>query len=585
MPLIQSDDSVVTAKARGARPLALVAVLALAFCARASFVVTWHEPYAVHHSDEAFLPFEALALWEGVAPRELGWPAMTSRVGLSAAYAVELAVEHPGSFTHPSGGAVGLLLDVEGWVRQRLTDSDRLFAIARWLSVAVGVLQVWLWSWSGRQWSGARVGLAAAAIAAVVPLAVTHSQFILADMTGVACLTWLVGLLAPGDRPFIPRGVLAGTALGLAVGSKYHFAIWGLPMVAGLWQVGTSRFPWRTTLTGIACSVGVSLGVLLLFVPWLWLNPVLAVKEFTGVVLSKLDAPSGSAAFRAWHNLSYASMHLGWLCLVGLVPAVLFGGRTHLRTFLPVYVGLGLGALAIAVTARLFDRYALLIMVPMVLMSAVGIVQTFERMKERGRLACAALMAVVVIASGRQLQASQAFAGTLDTYGRAHIWLLRHMKPGSRIAVDSEYPAHLPRTDAQLRAIIADIEGPTAYAKKMATNGIHMRPDAQPMRLAVLNDELYTAYWARVELSGDCSNGFDVTYYDDEPRFISLLTPEVVENFKRGLRDPGAGYDALLLNRKLSDPIEPAVVFPGNPGRTFYLYLRDPGNLRVSLEP
>lgn len=54
-----------------AHRIALAAVLLLALLARAS-VVTWSDPWGPHHPDEHILPLEALALWEGITPREVG---------------------------------------------------------------------------------------------------------------------------------------------------------------------------------------------------------------------------------------------------------------------------------------------------------------------------------------------------------------------------------------------------------------------------------------------------------------------------------------------------------------------------------
>ncbi len=64
--------------AAGTYRLALAAVLLLAVLARMS-VVTWSDPWGPHHPDEHILPLEALALWEGITPREVGWPGSTTR--------------------------------------------------------------------------------------------------------------------------------------------------------------------------------------------------------------------------------------------------------------------------------------------------------------------------------------------------------------------------------------------------------------------------------------------------------------------------------------------------------------------------
>src|SRR5262249_23624171 len=55
-------------------------------------VCLWSAPWTPHHPDEDILPLEALALWEGVTPREVGWPASTTRLTLSAVQGVQWVV-------------------------------------------------------------------------------------------------------------------------------------------------------------------------------------------------------------------------------------------------------------------------------------------------------------------------------------------------------------------------------------------------------------------------------------------------------------------------------------------------------------
>jgi len=143
------------------------------------------------------------------------------------------------------------------------------------------------------------------------------------------------------------------------------------------------------------------------------------------------------------------------------------------------------------------------------------------------------------------------------------------------VAIDSLYPQHLPRTRAQLQRTLASVDAADAYARKMSGNGFPPRSAAEPMRDAVLNDELYAAHWARRELSGRSdADGFDVTLYDDAPHFDSVRTQDAIDEFERGESIPSRGYDALLLRgRRLSDR-QPDEVFAGGQEPPLYLYLR-----------
>jgi hypothetical protein len=236
-----------------------------------------------------------------------------------------------------------------------------------------------------------------------------------------------------------------------------------------------------------------------------------------------------------------------------------------------------LGALAIAMTGRLYGRYALLVLPAVAFVAGIGLVEMVTRTRGYVRLAVVCGMLVVTAAAGRQLWASQVYAGALDSYGRAHAWLMENMKPGDALAVDAEFPQYLPRTRDQLHALVTELSGPQAYVKKMESNGFRGTFDTEPMRLAVLNDEFYVAHWARRELSGDTSGGFNITLYADAPQYNTLLTRDAVARFVEGLTDPHTGFDLLLLNRDIQLPVKPVVVFTGNPGRTIYAYLRRAG--------
>jgi hypothetical protein len=412
----------------------------------------------------------------------------------------------------------------------------------------------------------------------VAPIAVSHSQYILADMLGVLFLTWLLGLWAPGGSATTAQAVGAGVLVGLAAASKFHFAIWIVPAVAAVWLSTRRRDAddRKTAITRVAYCLLASAGVVLFFVPWLWSNPVLMLKEFQGVVLSKVAGSETIGPARALWNLVSISDNFGLVVNAGLLPGlVLFGMRQGGRST-PVYVGLALGALAIAFTSRLYSRYALLVLPAVALIAAIGIVAVIDRARGHARVVVACALLVLIAVSGWQLWTSQAYVGKADSYARAYAWLMRNMKPGDRIAVDAEFPQHLPRTREQLTAMVSEVSNPDAYAKKMASNGFQGAVDSQPMRLAVLNDEFYVAYWAQRELAGDTSRGFEITLYADAPQYNSILTREAVAQFVDGLTDSEKGFDLLLLNRPIELPVKPDVVFTGNPGRTISAYVRKP---------
>lgn len=213
----------------------LIAVVLTAAAIRLSFVVpgVWEEPWTPHHFDEHVLPYEAVALWEGVTPREVGWPAGPFRLALSAAYAGRMLADQRRpllSAANPEAAMATVAL----WSGRRVADAAPLYTIGRTLSAVIGLLQVVLAMLAARAWLGRGSMPIAGALAAVAPLAVTHSQLVLADMTG-ACLATLLLALVPRVVANVRLAPWLGVVAGLAATSKFHFGIWLLLPAAAIW--------------------------------------------------------------------------------------------------------------------------------------------------------------------------------------------------------------------------------------------------------------------------------------------------------------------------------------------------------------
>jgi hypothetical protein len=542
----------------------------------------------VHHQDEHFLPLEAVALWEGVTPDELGWPASPSRLLLSAVYLGLLVTETAPALWAQGASLTDRMQTIAQWTLDRYHDPTPLFALGRWISMVFGVLQVLAVYWAVRRWHTPRAGLIAALMAATAPVAVLHSQLILADVAGLLGATWLMGFLAPARGHPDRTPVLAGLALGLATASKYHFAIWYIAGCAAIWL--NARRDWSLSpLHALGCLgrfTATAIGVHLLLVPWIWLNPGLAAKELMDTAFSSL-VPMGSTIGgiappvipvpqRALMNLTTGLEGFGALVLLG----ALVGGSRLIRRWrvvdAPLLLVTATGLLVLATAAITFDRYGLFIFPAFLWLAAIEYEGLLSHARRAMRIAGLAVFVVALIITLGQLDESQRFVGQLDSDGQAYRWLRTHLTPGARIAVNTEYSRRFPRAAEQLRRDLEKLSHPDAYISKMAVNGFVVASLLEPMRLAVLNHESYESHWWRRELAGNRPGGYEVFYYHDAPRYNALRTDKAVAEYVDGLRDPAKGFDALLLSRRIDLPIEPAVEFQGQPGRALYLYVRRP---------
>lgn len=549
-----------------------LSIIALAFVVRASCLVAWEEPGGVHHVDEPLLAYESLALWESVTPRELGWPASTTRLALGGACAVTMVAGPDSPLRGSSTSPPDLLAAVARWSRARLDDPAPLFLTGRWVSILLGTLQVLAIGWAARRWASPQAAAIAALACALSPLAVSHSQYILADITAVLFASLLIGVLSPRTAAgaSLARPLAAGALVGLATASKHHFAIWFVAVLADTVVHRRHRL-----LKEAAVAVAGLLVAYLLMVPWVLTDPLLILKEFLGTVLSKVQAPGRGGFAGPARSLRIATEWLGWLGLVGIAPGLVVAWRSYGRACLPLVAVLVVGFAAVARTSEVHGRYGLLPFAAVALFAGMG----WNALATAPRPAVRALALLALLGAtahdAAQLWQTQRHIGVLNSYGHARRWMLENLEPGAGIAVDTHFPCHLPHTRQQLVEMIEEREGPDAYEKKMRSNGFHGEYPEQPMRSTILNDEAYAAFWLRRELSGrQPGEGFRVVLYHDDPRFNSVPTSEALARFLDPSTPPDQRLDALLLNRTLDLGVPPARIFHVGDGPRLYLYLR-----------
>jgi hypothetical protein len=505
-------------------------------------VLGWSDPWTPHHPDEHILPLEALAMWEGVTPREIGWPASTTRLALSAANALRAATEcGPAIWAarqRPDQAAEVLAR----WIGDQYVNPGALYGVGRLLSLFVGVLQLLAGVWALRQWTGPR-GVAAGTLAlALSPLAVLYSQFVLADIWGVLFATILVGLAA---RPTAARVVVMAALAGLAAASKFHFGIWlltALLCVPGL-VVLTARQRGLLALAALA-SFG---AVVVALVPWFWTNPALAAKEFAAVVLMKVSA--NGAARDLPGNLITVLGGAGALTWGGALLAA-WGTRGDwpriARIGLPVIVAL----LFLVSSATVSDRYGLVLLPGLAPLAAFGWERLLSIPGGWRRSLGIGVLAACGVWTAVSLGRAERTAAETDVDVLARRWVLQHVPRGARVAVYHESNAFLPRDRATLEACAAQAQTPSALVEKWRIHGI-VNPDVRGGALysALLNDELFHAYWCRRELGAQTDVGYRVIQYHPDLRFGALSERAAVRSFANRRTDREPVLDVLMINR------------------------------------
>jgi hypothetical protein len=551
------------ASSRRTRRWLLAALLLAAALTRLSYLA-WDDPYGPHQADEHFLPLEALAMWEGVAPREMGWPGSTSRLLLSTVYAGRLLLDTGSSLTQ--GSLDERLAVVSRWIGAQWADRTALYASGRLVSAIVGMLYLAVTWWALRlwlPWRGAYFGTAAAVLS---PLIVGYSQFVLADVMG---LLWATVVLGCVRLPCHMR-VIAGAAVaaGLAAGSKFHLGVWLLAILVQVFVADTLPLRQRLRLSLLAIVVcGL---VIILLVPWLWTNPALALKEFAGVVLVKIG--SGNDAHGPVSRAAIILAGLGPLALVGAVLGLVPFARAYRRHAVIVLAPALVALAALAYAEIVFERYGLVLAPAICLLAGAGwnfvlSADRAPRVRQAGALAAAvALVWSVVTVTAWWGRVSEASADRM-----AAAWLVQHVEPGSTVALHSDANAFVPRTREDLQLCESYVFTPDAYLEKWASNGVQSATAlGQPMRNAVLNDELFASFWCSRELLVTREDtGFRIVRFHSQPRFGAVLTRQAEHLFDRD--DGTPGVSVLVMNApRLGNPPPTAVLRAPSGARFIY---------------
>jgi len=531
-------------------------------------VLSWSDPWGPHHPDEHILPLEALALWEGVAPQEEGWPGSTTFLVLSAASAVQYWAHEGSKMFRVRAEPQPALEDVTDWIGSRFVDPQANYRLGRSVSLITGILQLLAAAWALRQWvgpAGVAIGTLAVAIA---PLVVSYSQFVLADITGLLFSTVLVGVLGkPTKRRLIAAGVLAG----LAASSKFHFGLWLLAPPIAIWLAPDTTV--RSKFWQTFCSLGLGAWVILTLVPWFWINPLLELKEIAGVVLVKVMP--GSPLRHIPTNVAIYLGGLGALVWFGALCGVLSLRRTDLRRLAPILVTVGSGTVALTFSAVVFDRYGLSLMPGLTILAALGWERWLTLSNTNLRLVGATAFAICLAATSTNLIATERRNAELDVDVLVKRWILANVPRGKNVAIHNESNAFLPRMADQLLDCANAVRTPDAYEEKWLVEGsvAPVRPDVEAMQSVILNDELFHAYWCRRELQAQPDPGFKVITYHAEPRFGAVPEKDVLNEFRSGKTSLTDGIDVLVENRAVDVGVSPVQIFETRRGRRL-IYVR-----------
>ncbi len=367
---------------------------------------------------------------------------------------------NPGWFGHPATTTIYLLAIIDilvfagGWLGGLFASPDAfaqtVYGDPSWvilpgrIAMALfAVATIWLTARLAARFFGERTGVIAALLLAFNPVHIAWSQIIRSDM--MACVFMLLCLTAAVD--IAERGrwrdhVLAALWLGLAIATKWPFALSAIGIAAGSWlAVRSDVLDGRRALIRLVATGLMAIGFLFAISPYLLLAYPTVIANLQGEGQAHhLGATGGGFLANLWWYirvplLSGFSLWGLWLLAWG------WGSLPRHRDAFAILTPVAVGFVIILCGQRLiWERWALPLMTIGAIIAAHGwIVQAgwFRRHagKAWARVVPAGMLCLALATLGQRSWAD-AKARTHDTRQIAAAWARSHIPPGSTLLIE-----------------------------------------------------------------------------------------------------------------------------------------------------
>ncbi|HEU4974019.1 MAG TPA: glycosyltransferase family 39 protein [Baekduia sp.] len=385
---------------------------------------------AVYHADEALhFTSRAVAMFQdGPNPHYFQNPS-------GFTYLVHLVLRFGWGHGWPFGSFHDLLA-------QYARDPTSIYVAARVTATVLCLIGVAAVYAAGRRLYGTAAGVAAAVVLCFAFLPVAYSRLALTDVAVfapvAAAVYFAVRVLEDGRRRDV---VLAGAAIGLAIGFKYTAGVLLLPLLAAVVLRGGEK---RDMVRTAAWAVGPMVLVFLITTPFFLLDLHSALYqlkvEHNAAKMPKVgQAAHGTILF----YLDSLTWGLGWIPAVAAgAGLVLEARRDWRRTLVVALFPLVLFAY-IATADRYFARWLMPTYPVLALLAGVAFARLVALVPARPpvrAVALAALLAVAVVQPVLADVRTGTLLGREDTRAQTRDFLERTLPPQARIVVEPAVP-------------------------------------------------------------------------------------------------------------------------------------------------
>jgi hypothetical protein len=348
----------------------------------------------------------------------------------------------PGGATSPLLGLYGATFFVPLYAAMRLVGFafpvppggvfTALVAVRAW-SAALSTLAVWVTYRVGRRVGGAAVGVLAATMLAVSPLAVREAHSAKADTAAMTMTAlWLLAALRPWPSARV-RALGLGALAALVVDTKLLVGIVPALAFAVLEPDADGRRPWCDAAVALAALVAVTAALRwYVFVhPTEWAIFAPAILDTTRV--SRFPGAADVPGPLYYHAV--VSFRFGCGLAAALAMPLAFaraiGGRRELRLLAVAAGGI---LVPVLLSAVVLARFVLPALPALVVLVATTVMDAAARLPAPRRLVALAGATAILVAEPLASSAVLVrLLGRTDTRLEAADWIAAHVPPGSRV--------------------------------------------------------------------------------------------------------------------------------------------------------
>jgi len=443
MPAV-ADSAARQRSSRRSAPWLLTGILAVAL-----FFHLWgiqrDLPYITDDATWVVNPAIRIAATGDLNPHVFGNPGSTLIYPLSAAYHIWNAAAHDGRWFHFDAGLRTLPQPGSGDARL-----SRFHLLGRLFTVLYALLSILLVYRIGRETIGRQAALLGALFAALYPSEMFDKR-VRPDSAslffGLLTLWFCVRLFR---RPTIANQLLAGVAIGLAIGTKYYLgtlvAVLLVVDAMILWQHDSAAGNRRATYLGIVAGLGaVALGFALC-TPYFFLDLATAMRDLKEQMrTSHIGADGLSPIGNLLWYLTVLPASLSWPQTAAAVVGIALAIWKHRFEQILLLVFAVTFLLGISSSALHWERWLIPVLPVFALFAAHGLLTTVAQLTGRfglrhlvQSLSLVALIGICCLPSVQRLVQMDRLYSNPSTSVLARQWMTENLPKGSSIAFEWE---------------------------------------------------------------------------------------------------------------------------------------------------